>query len=80
MKKIGAFIITVCFFVLLACVPYLIGVTAYPGYLEAPLNLPLNLLGVWFSGVAIIIITSGMVATVVVLFSTVYILVLDVFN
>ena len=73
MRKIGAFIITVCFFILVTVIPYQVGLLALP---EDPETLAL--FSRWYIGMAIIILTALLATLAGVLFGLIYQTVLEV--
>ena len=75
MNKIGAFIITVCLFILMAVIPHQVGLLAMP---EEPETLVLW--SRWWLGLAIIILTALLATLAGVLFGLIYLAVLDVLN
>jgi len=75
MTKVGAFIITVCLFILVAIIPHQVGLLALPEDLGT-----FALFTRWYIGVAIIIFVALFATIIGVFFGLVYQAVLDVLN
>ena len=75
LQKVGAFIITVCLFIQVAVIPYLVGYFAFPG--EPEILAPLIR---WFLGLGIILLGVVSAFTVGVCFCLIHQKILDWLN
>ena len=76
LKKVGALVITILVFVLVACVPHLLGCVMEPGVPETATEVVER----WFLGFGAMLLSTGAILFVGALFCVVYILVLDVLD